>query len=191
MFEYIIRLDIDLTLTNIKYMTDQLNCPLPYNHRTITMASKRKLENEKLPVNSGDDFRRSLSSAVSTYESAEKAVLWLMHEYRFDLSLLQQSLRGSFFLSFLMSVYALISSVDEGLKFSFSNVKFRDIAELVGLDHEQKLKDLGTFTLYRSRIPTQLFKSIVEDMDVLLIQYGPLPDQKNEGTRSRFLAPVR
>jgi uncharacterized protein YbgA (DUF1722 family) len=84
-----------------------------------------------------------------------------------------------------------MSSVDEGLRFSFSNIKFRDIAEFVGLEHEQKLKDLGTFNLYRSRIPTQLSRSIVEDIDVLMIQYGPLPDQKNEETRSRFLAPVR
>jgi len=155
------------------------------------MASKRKLEDEKLPIKSSEDFRRLFSSAISTYESAEKAVLWLMHEYRFDLSLLRQSLRGSSFLSFLICIYTLMSSVDEGLKSSFSHIKFRDIAEFVGLEHEQKLKDLGTFDLYRSRIPTQLFRSIVEDMDLLMIQYGPLPDQKNEETRSRFLAPVR
>jgi len=151
----------------------------------------RKLEDEKLPIDSSEDLSRLLSSAISTYESAGKAVLWLMHEYRFDLSLLRQSLRGSFFLSFLICVYALISSVDESLKFSFSQIKFSDIAEYVGLEHEQKLKDLGTFDLYRSRIPTQLFRSIVEDMDLLTIQYGPLPDQRNEETRSRFLAPVR
>jgi hypothetical protein len=52
------------------------------------MASKRKLEDEKLPINSSEDFRRLLSSAILTYESAEKAILWLMHEYRFDLGLL-------------------------------------------------------------------------------------------------------
>ena len=80
--------------------------------------------------------------------------------------------------------------VDEGLKFSFSNVNFCDVAEFVGLEHQQKLKDIGTFDLHRFRIPTQIFKSIVEDMDVLLIQYGPLPDQTNEETRSRFFAPV-
>ena len=74
------------------------------------MASKRKPGGEKLPINSSDDFCRRLSSTISTYESAEKAVVWLMQEYRFDLSLLRQSLRGSFFLPLLRFVYTLMSS---------------------------------------------------------------------------------
>ncbi|KAF8345555.1 hypothetical protein F5887DRAFT_965637, partial [Amanita rubescens] len=93
-----------------------------------------------------------------------------MREYRIEWSLLRKPLR------------------DQALKLSFSDVKFYDIAESVGLEREQKLKDIGTFNLCRSRIPTLLFRSIVEDMDVFQIQYGLLPYQKNERTRSRFLA---
>lgn len=74
---------------------------------------------------------------------------------------------------------------------SFSKVKFLDIAEFVGLDPLKNLKDIKTFDLHRSRIPTKIFKSIVEDMDILLVQYGPMPEQKTEATRSRFLSPVR
>lgn len=161
------------------------------NPQRITMASKWKHEDEKLPIYCSEDLRRLLSSAISTHETAEMAVLWLMRKYRFDLSLLRSSLRGSLFLLFFISVHALISSVDEGLMLNLSEVKFHDIAGIVGLRGYQKLEGIRTFNLYRSRIPTKLFRSIVEDMDVLLTQYGPLPDQMNEETRSCFLAPVR
>ena len=80
---------------------------------------------------------------------------------------------------------------EEGLKISFSNIEYHSIAGLVGLDPLRNLNDIGTFDLYRSRIPAALFKSIVEDMDIMLIQYGPPPEQKAEWTRSRFLSPVR
>ena len=74
---------------------------------------------------------------------------------------------------------------------SFAKVKYHSIAEFVGLDPARMLNDIGTFELHRSRIPTRIFKSIVEDMDIMLIQYGPPPEQKTEETRSRFLSPVR
>jgi len=80
---------------------------------------------------------------------------------------------------------------DEGLKVSFAKVKYEDISEFVGLEPLRKLNDVGTFTLHRSRIPTNVFKSIVEDMDIMLMQYGPPPEQMTEETRSRFFSPVR
>ena len=48
------------------------------------MAPKRKVEE----IQSSEDFRRLFASAIATYETAEIAVLWLMREYRFDLSIL-------------------------------------------------------------------------------------------------------
>jgi hypothetical protein len=36
-----------------------------------------------------------------------------------------------------------------------------------------KDSDIETFRLHRSRIPTALFKSIVQDIDIMLVQYGP------------------
>ena len=84
-----------------------------------------------------------------------------------------------------------MSSVDERVEAGFSNIKFEDMAEFVELNPRLELDDIGTFTLHRSRIPTDLFRSIVEDMDVLLVQYGPLSAQNNEEARSRFLSPVR
>jgi hypothetical protein len=61
----------------------------------------------------------------------------------------------------------------------------------VGLDPDWGLLNIPTFDLNRSRIPTSLFKDIVEDMDVLLPQYGNLRDHVTEDARSRFLSPVR
>ena len=81
-----------------------------------------------------------------------------------------------------------ISSLEDGL--NVSKVKYADIAPFVGLDADQDLYDITTFDLYRSRIPTSLFRSIVQDMDLLLHQYGPPVDHRTEEATSRFLAPV-
>ena len=56
------------------------------------------------------------------------------------------------------------------MEVSFSKVTY---ADRVGLREETQ-----TFELHRSRISTELFKSIVMDMDVTLMQYGPLPDHQ-------------
>ena len=64
------------------------------------------------------------------------------------------------------------------------------MAPFVGLEPDQDLYDIPTFDLYRSRIPTALFRSIVQDMDLLLHQYGPPIDHRTEEATSRFLAPV-
>jgi hypothetical protein len=52
------------------------------------------------------------------------------------------------------------------------------------------MNDIETFGLHRSRIPTGLFKSIVQDIDVMLVQYGPPVEHRTEEARSRFLSPV-
>ena len=67
------------------------------------MAAKRKIEE----IQSSEDFRRLFASAIATYETAELAVLWLMREYRFDLSILQQALIGSVLLSSFGSIWLL------------------------------------------------------------------------------------
>jgi hypothetical protein len=56
---------------------------------------------------------------------------------------------------------------------------------------QQILTDIATFDLHRSRIPTSLFRSIVQDMDVLLSQYGLPVEHETEEATFRFLAQVR
>lgn len=66
----------------------------------------------------------------------------------------------------------------------------RTLPFFVGLEAHRNLRDIATFDLYRSRIPTSLFRSIVQDMDVLLHQYGPPFEHATEEATSQFLAPI-
>ncbi|KAF5383286.1 hypothetical protein D9615_004800 [Tricholomella constricta] len=72
-----------------------------------------------------------------------------------------------------------------------SEITYADVAPLVGLVHWNNLKDIGVFEIHRSRIPTDFFKSIVMDIDDMLMQYGPPPEHFSEEARSRFFSPVR
>ena len=51
---------------------------------------------DKQDIHSADDLRKLLSSSIKNQESAEVALLHIMEEHRFSLSLLQQILFGSF-----------------------------------------------------------------------------------------------
>ena len=79
---------------------------------------------------------------------------------------------------------------ESGLNVSFSKVKYRDIAPRVGLSPELGGRDMETFEIHRARIPTSLFKEIVQDIEIAMKQYGEPVQHKNEEARSRFLAPV-
>ncbi|KAF8332067.1 uncharacterized protein EI90DRAFT_3123141 [Cantharellus anzutake] len=79
---------------------------------------------------------------------------------------------------------------EHGVGVGFSKVTYDDVAPLVGLEPWNALKDIGTFEIHRSRIPTDLFKSIVMDIDILLMQHGPPHEHKTEEARSRFFSPI-
>ena len=72
-----------------------------------------------------------------------------------------------------------------------SKITYASVAPLIGLDPIYQMRDIPTFEVHRSRIPTHLFKAIVMDMDDMLIQYGPPFEHETEESRSRFLSPVR
>ena len=82
------------------------------------------------------------------------------------------------------------SSQEDRIHVSFSNVKYGDIAPFVGLAASRRMNDIDTFELHRSRIPTALFKSVVEDINLMMTQYGPPGEHQTEEARSRFLSPV-
>ncbi|KAF8321431.1 uncharacterized protein EI90DRAFT_3001446 [Cantharellus anzutake] len=69
-------------------------------------------------------------------------------------------------------------------------VTYDEAAPRVGLQPWDKLDDIGTFEIHRCHIPTNLFKSIVMDMDVMLMQYGHPSTHRTEEARSRFFSPV-
>jgi hypothetical protein len=52
------------------------------------MATKRKREDDKPVVQSADALRKLLSSAITSHESAEIALLHTMEEHDFNLSML-------------------------------------------------------------------------------------------------------
>lgn len=78
-----------------------------------------------------------------------------------------------------------------GLRVSFSQVKYDDIAHIVGLCPGMRFRDAPTFEIDRARIPTSMFKEIIWDMQVALNQYGPPIEHQNEEARSRVLSTVR
>ena len=69
----------------------------------------------------------------------------------------------------------LSSSVTWRPAFLLRSLTYAEMADRVGL------RDIQTFELHRSHISAELFKSIIMDMDVMLMQYGPLPEHTTEG----------
>ena len=74
-------------------------------------------------------------------------------------------------------------------KHSSSNVKYVEVAP-VNLDPAREFNDCPRCHQPRSRILTALFKEIVMDMDLILLQYGPGQCHRSEEARSKFLAHV-
>jgi hypothetical protein len=68
---------------------------------------------------------------------------------------------------------------------------YKDVARFVGLDAARRMHDIPRFELHRARIPTSLFKSIAQDMDMAMTQYGPNADLKHEEAIFQFVSPVR
>jgi hypothetical protein len=77
-------------------------------------------------------------------------------------------------------------SLAKGLEFSFSKVKYSKIAQFVGLDPSQRLRDAPTLKMHRARIPNFLFKKIIKDFDIMAKVYAP---SDREATFD-FLAPA-
>ena len=73
---------------------------------------------------------------------------------------------------------------------SSSTVKYMEVAPLVNLDPAREFNDCPRYHQPRSRILTALFKEIVKDIDLILLQYGPGQCHRSEEARSKFLAPV-
>jgi hypothetical protein len=126
-------------------------------------------------------------------EAALVRVRQIMRQFSLDPAMLKDddSEGPGLLLSFLGVRLCQEINVEYGTGVSFSKVTFDEVARLVELDPDKELTDIGTFEIHRSRIPTDLFKSIVTDMDIMLIQYGAPREHRTEEARSRFFSPVR
>jgi len=143
--------------------------------------SKRKRDNQE-PITSASDW-------TLTHDSAEALMRRLMTQFKIDPA--RRLFRSVRLIFPLWNLIFQQFSLEYGVGASFSKVTYAEVADRVGLQDASALKDIQTFELHRSRIPTDLFKSIVMDMDVMLMQYGPLPEHQTEEAKSRFFSPVR
>ncbi|KAF8541859.1 hypothetical protein BDD12DRAFT_775595 [Trichophaea hybrida] len=118
------------------------------------------------------DVDAALQSAVAAYASPEAAVLSLMSLFDFNIPDLQAAIRA------------------QSLDVSFSRVKYQDIAHFYKLDPQGLMDDAPTFDLIRPRLPNRIFRRTIEDMNLMLQQYGPPHHHASEQARARFLAPL-
>ena len=153
------------------------------------MSSKRRQgEVQDLPTTG---LQAALESAIASKGSEELALLYLIDNFDFNLDALKRCMQGSYCCC-LQSTDNTVSriSAEQGLQVSFSKVKYPDIAPFVGLGPSQCCRDAPTFEMKLARLPTALFKRIVEDVELIMKQYGPPDSHCNEEARSRIFAPV-
>jgi hypothetical protein len=81
--------------------------------------------------------------------------------------------------------------VAKGLNVSFSEVKYCHIAPLVGLKNKLAGSDMKAFKIHRARIPTYMFKEIIQDVEIIMTQYGDPAEHQTKEAILRFLATVR
>ena len=157
---------------------------------TSIMDTKRKWSNDKQVLHSHGSLRKQLSSSMADHELAEVALLHIMEKYDFYLSHLQEILTGWSFILSSQKLNGSVSSPEQGLDMSFSNIKYKDITNFVGLEPWHKFSDVKTFELHCACIPDELFKDVLQDMDIMQMQYGPPNVHKMEEARSHFLTLV-
>ena len=152
------------------------------------MAPKRRHDDDESGESSPANVKTLLSS-ITKHASLETIVLHLMEEGGFDIETFHKILRGPPILSF-HSLWMTDRIQGGRVRVSFSKATYASIAPFVGLEPSRQMKDIKNFDLHRSRIPTALFESIVQDINLMMIQYGPPDVHETEETRSRFLSPV-
>jgi hypothetical protein len=128
--------------------------------------------------------------------SMEMAVLYLMRDYTFDFDALLKCLEGLFRHPHLITSLNLNLTIiltypvilDKHLNFSFSNIEFKKIFPLVGLDSYSF--GVSVFEVHRARITNELFSQILKDIEVTFNAYGHPVLHENEVTRFQFLSPA-
>lgn len=149
-------------------------------------ATKRKT------LSFAEDVFSALGDLIRAGASVEAAILGLVHQYNFDFGHLRRLIDGKIQLSHHELGSCLGCGSTAGvLDVSFSRVGFEVVAPLVGLRPEVQLRDVSHFLICRARIPNNLFARIVDDVQVMVNNYGPHREHENEEATSRAIAPVR
>ncbi|KAJ5977690.1 hypothetical protein N7501_001032 [Penicillium viridicatum] len=119
----------------------------------------------KLPP--GSDISEAFAKVRASKDLTEEAFLELLATYDIPLSTL--------------------SHTTKKFDVSFSNASYKEIGPYVWLDPDRADRDMLPLDVCRSRIPTDLFRDIVRDVEDAFTQYGPLDAHENEEARSRFI----
>ena len=98
----------------------------------------------------------------------ELTLINLINCYDFNLGELKARLTGMQYKT--VSLYTI-----SGLDISFSRVKYNQIAPFVGLGPSLLLQGAPTFVMHCAHIPNALFRAIIEDIKIIMKQYGPPP----------------
>lgn len=160
--------------------------------QTMDLTPPRKRRRGEVKLTEGNLIDK-LGAAICSLGSSELAILQLLNHYDIDLDDLRRVLLGLYSSTkhiFRMRYKISMTLADKGLDVSFSRVKYFDIAPRVGLKFELAGNDMPTFDIHRARIPTPLFGDIINDLEVVMKQYGLPIRHKNVEARSRLLAPV-
>ncbi|KAI9772380.1 MAG: hypothetical protein M1839_002459 [Geoglossum umbratile] len=148
-------------LATLSPTTSNLDPP-PTKQRSDSQGSQKSL--------SGEDLIIQVSRMVKDRARAELIALELMEEYNFDFHEFKRLLK------------------DNNLEVSFSRVRYQDIAPKVGLQPYSDGLDIPTFPIFQARLSNDLFRKILEDIQLFTYQYRPLPLHDTEEARSRFLS---
>jgi hypothetical protein len=117
-------------------------------------------------------LQKEIERAQAVFGSVELAVLSIMRRFDFSIDDLQRALAAGRY------------------ELSFSRVTYKQMAPLYGFNPVKLTDDWPTFLVSRARLPGEVFLDIVQDMNLVLNQYGDPMAQKTEIARSSYLSPM-
>ena len=106
-----------------------------------------------------------------SHDHDELTLINLINCYDFNLGELKARPTGMQYKT--VSLYTISWKRFSGLDISFSRVKYNQIAPFVGLGPSLLLQDAPTFVMHCAHIPNALFRAIIEDIKIIMKQYGP------------------
>lgn len=142
------------------------------------MPAKRKRAEETSPL----AVTETAESETLTYAAAQVLVRQLMAQFNLDPKLvLADSGHSAGLFNPFSEVWFAYHSTGAGV--SFSRVTYNQASPLVRLDPNLELKDIKTFDIYRSHIPTDTFKSIVSRHGYYDDTIWPSPCSQDRGSK--------
>lgn len=84
----------------------------------------------------------------------------------------------------------LIIALENKLDVSFSNIKYQDIALIVGLEWGKNGHNMITFDIAHIQLPDEVFQKILLELKTFAFQYDSINIQKNKETRLIYFSVI-